>query len=660
MKYRILRSVLCLVLCFSLLAGCALAGTDTPTEPADTGNKGLEGESIMYNENNISPDYEKNLSEKEYTICSGSLQWRITWDNGVKIASIMDTSLGHEYLPKSFSLFNYLTREALRVGGYTSQGPYGAGNDSVSAAYLNQDGTKLTLEVDSKKAEALAFTVVLEAVDGQINMQITVHNKAETARIVYVDYPSLSNLNIPGNQADARVMLPSEIGWIGPYDGENYYGNGFDIQSAEMPTGWNVMQVAALYNVGGSGGIYFFDRNGAAMSDIPALTLYVAGETVIGRWAKQLEGNTSAVSAVMTTGLIHDDDWHAAVDAYMVCQEDSLRNEAGIPEWFLEAGAVYSARREGSGGTYQAFPEEGSLLTRISHFNEMDKLLDEARDFGTDVILLVDYYEPANTEGLDISLANEIKSMPYWNKGDYVPRSDMGGPEAFRDGISKVHEQGGKVLVYVEPFIIFQYSSIGRTLGYRWAARNIFGAIDDTYALCYTMVGAYEQWQDYCVKICENLVKEYDVDGIFLDSMGWQWNRLYYTQGGKTIYSYEEYNQGMITLNNRVREAIRQIKPDAVVISESAGGPLPAYNDGGWASQNVWGDTTTIGAILGSPVRYAANVNFITNGNSIKGLNQVFAAGYSLAVSDYWDSCKEYIQKLVSIRKEYSDALGHL
>ena len=658
MHIRITALILCLALCCSLLCGCgAQEMTNETTEPTIPSQIEQEGEETMYTENDITPDYSQILTEEKFTLSSGNLQWKINWSSGVKLTSVYDTKLDHEYLPKSFSLFNYITRENLTLKGYVKHGPYSAAKDKVTGAYLNQEGTKLTLEIVSTKADRLAFTVALEAADGQIHMQITVHNQAEAERIVYLDYPSMSNLSVPGKQGDARVMLPSEIGWVGPYDSESSYGNGFDIQNAVMPTGWNVMQVAAIYNASGEGGIYFFDRNGAVMSDVPALALYVTGQTVVGRWAKQMEGGTSAVSAVLTSGLIHENDWHAAVDAYMMHQADSLNNEDGIPAWLLEAGAVYSARREGTGGAYQAFPEEGSMLTRISHFDEMDKLLEEARSFGTDVVLLVDYYEPADTTGLDSSLASKVRSMPYWNKGDYVPRSDMGGKEAFRNGIAKIHEQGGRVMVYVEPFIIFQYSNIGRTIGFRWGAHNVTGALDDSYSLCYTMVAAYEQWQDYCVKICEELVREYDIDGIFLDSLGWQWNRLYYTDGGKKIYSYEEYNQGFIELNNRIREAIREIKPDAVVLSESAGGPLPAYNDGGWAAQNVWGDTTQAEGILASPVRYASNVNFITNGNNIKELNQVFAAGFSLAVSDYWNGDKAYIQQLVQIRRDCSDAL---
>ena len=52
---------------------------------------------------------------------------------------------------------------------------------------------------------------------------------------------------------------------------------------------------------------------------------------------------------------------------------------------------------------------------------------------------------------------------PYFNKGDYIPRADLGGEDALKDGISQIHSRyGGKVVLYVEPFIIFYDSYVAR------------------------------------------------------------------------------------------------------------------------------------------------------------------------------------------------------
>ena len=580
--------------------------------------------------------------------------------DGLVISSIYDKLNDHEYLFNENHLFRYSITTNLTIGGYESEGTFDSKSDvSITKAYVNEEGTKLIVEAKANTYDYISFVTVVDTSKDEMTVQITVKNKSENAVYVRLNYPDYVSMSIPGLGEEAYAMVPSEVGWVGPYSVNSSYGNEYEGETG-LPIGSNVMQVMAIYHAGGQGGIYFYDRTGDDMSDTPVAHMYINGKHIVSHWGKQIKAKAEVTSPVIAMGIIYDNDWHAAVDAYMEYQGELLENDLGIPEWLSEAGAVYAARREGTGGTYQAIEETGDLRTRIRSFYEMDDLLNEAEAFGTNVVVLVDYYEKADTIGLDDSLAERIDRMPYWNKGDYIPRKDLGGEEAFITGIQKIHDRGGKVIVYVEPFIIFQYSRLGKVNGELWAARGVTGALDTSYGLCYTMIPAYESWRNEVANICKRLVDEYNVDGIFLDSLGWQWNHWYYNQAEKKIYSLEEYNQGFILLNNRIRETIREIKPDAVVLSESAGGPLPAYNDGGWAAQNVWGNTTTAGAIWASPVRYASSsVNFITNGNDINGLNQVFAAGFSLALNDYWDDHKEYISKLVNIRKDYKDALIH-
>lgn len=658
---RLMAIICCIAICVTTLSGCnpdsgsTTAGEENTTGSAETGNGETNGDKTETDETeeDVMVEVKDQVKlENEHLAVTLSVK------NGLEISSIYDKLNNHEYLASSHPLFSYNVTTDLEVGGYNSLGTFNSLYDvKITSAQANEKGTKLVVELDLSYYKGLSVVAVVDTSTDEMTVQITVKNATEKPIYIWLNYPNYSSLLIPGKANEAFAMIPSEVGWVGQYGGNNSYGNGYNDETG-LPTGINVMQVAAIYNVNGEGGIYFYDQTGDEMSDTPVSHLQISQKRIQSRWGKEIEANTEAASPVIAMGVIHDNDWHAAVDAFMEHQSDLLENKDGIPEWLLEAGAVYAARREGTGGTYQAVAETGDLNTRIGSFYDMDQLLDEAQDFGTDVVLVVDFYEKAVTEGLDFDLAQKIDSMPYWNKGDYVPREDLGGEEAFIAGIQKVHDRGGKVMVYVEPFIIFEFSQIGRTLGQRWAARLTSGAMDTSYGLCYTMIPAYETWQNYLVNQCVRLVEDYGVDGIFLDSLGWQWNHWYYNQAELDIYSLEEYNQGFIELNNRIREAIREINPEAVVLSESAGGPLPAYNDGGWASQNVWGKTTDIGVIVASPVRYASpTVNFITNGNNLNELNQVFAAGFSLALNDVWDADKDYISELVKIRRDYKDAM---
>ncbi len=631
----------CAAVFLSMAAGCKPT-EETPSDNSETSQGGVAVMETVKLEND-------------------QMSMSLNVKDGLAVTSIYDKLNDNECLPKDHPLFKYNITTNLEIGGYESKGTFDSQTDVyVNSATLSENGKTLTVETTPATHEGLVFVAVVDASTDEITVQLTVKNNSDAAIYARMNYPQYVSLNAPGSSADSMAMIPSEIGWVGPYGQGHSYGNGFNDQTG-LPTGYNVMQVAAIYNSKGLGGIYFYDQTGDEMSGNPPVHMQIGNKQVTGHWGKQIEAKAEATSPIVAMGVIpQDNDWHYAIDAYMEHQDDLLQNELGIPAWLSEAGAVYSARREGTGGTYQTMPETGDLSTRIDSFYDMDQLLDEAEDFGTNVIALIDFYEKANPERVSPTLREEVDSMPYWNKGDYIPREDLGGEEAFKAGIQKVHDRGGRVFVYVEPFILFQYSELAAEVGSSWAARLPDGKIDTSYALCYTMIPAYKEWQDYVVETCKRLVEEYGVDGIFLDSLGWQWNHWFYVNAEKHIYSLEEWNQGFITLVQRIRETIREIKPDAVVLSESAGGPLPAYNDGGWAAQNTWGDTAQTGAIWASPVRYAyssAEVNFITNGNDLNGLNQVFAAGFSLALSDYWDDNKAYISQLVNIRKEYKDAL---
>ena len=130
--------------------------------------------------------------------------------------------------------------------------------------------------------------------------------------------------------------------------------------------------------------------------------------------------------------------------------------------------------------------------------------------------------------------------------------------------------------MYVEPFIVYRHSEIGRAKGDAWAGRWPGGALHMHYAEADspTMVAAFGAWQEYITSVCERLVCLCGVDGIFLDSYGWQMNWPMETKEERRLYTPNEHVQGVLQLTGRVRNAIRRIKPDAVVLGETASGRL--------------------------------------------------------------------------------------
>ncbi|MBE0654843.1 MAG: hypothetical protein IH594_13665, partial [Bacteroidales bacterium] len=124
------------------------------------------------------------------------------------------------------------------------------------------------------------------------------------------------------------------------------------------------------------------------------------------------------------------------------------------------------------------------------------------------------------------------------------------------------------------------------------------------------------------------------------------------------LYSPKEYSQGVFIITDRVREAIQAIKPDAVVMGETTSGPISRHWHGGLSADFAWLANQNQHRIIASPVRYGVpEITIFGNGRNLNELNQIFAAGHSLALSNADLPMALYIKRLVDIRQEYKDAL---
>jgi hypothetical protein len=342
------------------------------------------------------------------------------------------------------------------------------------------------------------------------------------------------------------------------------------------------------------------------------------------------------------------------------------------PPGFAPAGGGVATMRR-SDEQMEAYAVTAGL---IRSFRELPKLLAEAAGLGTSVVYLWDYWEGSDRGGWP----------PYWNKGDYIPRGDLGGEDALKDGIASVQRSGGRVLVYVEPFILYEHSLKAHDPGWRWGLNYDGTEFASGYAGYHAMPAFLGEWQDHVVAVARRLVGEYGVDGIFLDSWAWQMNLRMRTQGDPHFYSQREWSQAALSLTRRVRDAVREIRSDAVVIGETTAGPIARTWDGGlavdfwpdkvldvtpereekllgpWRSVRAMND----GRLVAAPARYAfPQLNYFSNGLNLCELHQVFAAGYSLALwsnrpgggNNYLHDNAKHICELLKIRRKYKGAL---
>src|SRR5262249_47038500 len=159
-----------------------------------------------------------------------------------------------------------------------------------------------------------------------------------------------------------------------------------------------------------------------------------------GYWSDDLPPFATRYLPRFAIGVHHEGDWHEGVaDAF---ESGPFRLDGGtssnVPSWLRNQGAIYTYAGGDLGGIYDFLPT-GSILHRLDSFRQLPRLLQEARTLGTNVIYLSDYWDGKG----DPFVPHE------WVKGDYIPRADLGGADALREGIAAVHRAGGRVILYV-------------------------------------------------------------------------------------------------------------------------------------------------------------------------------------------------------------------
>jgi hypothetical protein len=302
----------------------------------------------------------------------------------------------------------------------------------------------------------------------------------------------------------------------------------------------------------------------------------------------------------------------------------------------------------------------------------------EAEGLGTHVLYLADYWEAESPPTSPILTCKGATAF-YYCKGDYFIRKDLGGESDLAAAVASAHASNFRVILYLEPFLIYRTSAVGNAFGPLWGSRldgasAVWTPFGDDSGI--GMSQANGEWQDYVVQTARRLIQTTKADGIFLDSAGWRLNIASETKQEVVRNSSIENAMAVLDLVDRVRRAIRMEVPDAVVLSETTSGPMYRHVDGGvsadlYDSGPAFTGTKTIdGRLLTSPIRYALpQVTFFSNGEDLNQLNQVFAIGHGLALCTNWSpgtlfpdfifDNAQYIRGLVKARQDLASALVH-
>lgn len=282
----------------------------------------------------------------------------------------------------------------------------------------------------------------------------------------------------------------------------------------------------------------------------------------------------------------------------------------------LQERSIYCpAATTGAGGSLMQFWTVGELEERIASFLDLPALLVDARRMGSNTLYLVDWWDGHYSE-----------------KGDYRPSAQLGGPEALRHGIAAVHAAGGRVLLYVEPFIVHVDSDVGREHGAAWAIMNEDRSYRSYHGRkqYYVMYpGEGSGWTDYLAALCGALARDYAIDGIHLDSYGTQWDLRDYNPARPHGTDPERFNAGVVNLARRVRSAMREHVPHAVVYSEGAEHEalLDAIDGAQIESFDV---------LQRKPWRDLRRYRIFVADFDLRMLQTILDAGHNLALCDFW------------------------
>ena len=574
-----------------------------------------------------------------FTIENEKMSLTFDCNKDIHISRIVDKGSNFNFLTGTGFFFSYsINHDQLRNAVVVTENELSADHRML----------KIVCHPTDLRTLKVTFLIQLNTSSNAAIISTSVQNESSSSVYLKFVLPDISNLTVPGFDKDSTRMLgmiPQEIGEVVTMNNGLIIGTQFFDSTTQLPTAFNVMEVANLFDREGSGGVFFADLDGNVGKAVPSIQFLLSQGQVSGHWASLVKAHKTLQLSRLAIG-INKGDYHESIDLYTKYHRPDWKFP-DAPTWFREAGAIWSTVEEGSGGAYEIWPAKKDLRFQISSFNELPKLYQEAVDMGTNIFYLNDYWEG---DGKTI--------IQYLNKGDYIPRSDLGGAEALINGIKEIHARGGKVIMYVEPFIMATSSKIGQTKGTLWAARNANDVEWVPYGGNYVVAAANTQWHDHIVKIAQKLVGEYGADGIFLDSWGWRYNLSFKNREQNIMWSGEEWNKGVHDLTDKVLAAVRAIKKDAIVVSESAGGQMALHENGGLSADFVWGSSANEGRIIASPVRYGMpEVHFFSNGTTLNQLIQVFAAGHGLALNDQWIQHAAYIRELLDIRRIYKDAL---
>jgi hypothetical protein len=265
---------------------------------------------------------------------------------------------------------------------------------------------------------------------------------------------------------------------------------------------------------------------------------------------------------------VHAGDWHWGADRY----------RSWTKSWMVQP-RIFRGVKEMIGGC-------GEIMIK----DEKEQLINTYED----IVRIVEQKQWFANTGYFLAAG-------WFNNGhEYRPIEDLGGEKALVKAIDQVHSMGARINAYVNARLACIDTKTYKKYGKDWAVLTKAPGLGVT-EIGFTelhedwnrsrhrehpsakwfavMCPAVIAWQDHLVAECVRIIKEYHFDGLFLDQPGSYWAELCYNREHGHSNPATAWGPGYLDLFRRIREAVRQVKPDCVLFTEGMNDAYGQYLD---------------------------------------------------------------------------------
>jgi hypothetical protein len=518
-------------------------------------------------------------------IANQDMQWIFSKLSG-QLVSLKNLRTGDEYIKGQYAGGNCFRAyvDATKVPPtleipypYPAQGPEDAlGGTLVDPkdcrlkkySFEEKSGTrKLILFLYSQKSE-LEFCLEIVPADSECfsTIDLQVSNQGKSSRSVMVAVPYFTGLQL-GDNADTNLAV--HLAEVGQSRAKAWANHG-DIYGRNWNGQWNA--------------VYELSRNEGLGLIVPDKTLqnkifrrFAGGGMSVFYFDKQTLEPGQSIIFPQAEVLVNIGDWKVTARRYRQWFSNAFKLRQP-PQWWTELGL-----------------RGGGWVPQLSTVEENRKKNDRCFKSFKDLDLLY----VGNQEGFcdntySAHFADFKEWAMYWEcidrnhwwcavshtDGDYTPRSSLGGYPELKEGVVRVEHVGRYVGLYIASKMMRKDSPMLQGKDYHdWLLMDSPGKAFHDHEDWFWVCNGLPEWQDHIAKTCKELLAKTGASYIRLDEYSHTFAPCFNPKHHhKSPYDAMKWDLEFL---RKVRQAMDEVNPDAVLLTENVSEIANLYVNGG-------------------------------------------------------------------------------